>query len=132
MRDLVEIVDLSCCSGHGDVGLFDDEKSRNYTIIDTTAQGFDDVNSSNNNNDNHHTNDVREVVVKEKKKEKSSKYWPLTGLSTSVPKELSLIPKHRSRPKRTMGTLDCIRQKLKQSEKNVQGNVKQFETKRFI
>ena len=99
VRELMEIVDLSCCSGYGDVGLYDHDEVDKCTSSSSLSSSSSAALSSS-----------------------SLSNWPLTGLKSSLMKSdytydnLSLLPKHRSRPKRTMGTLFKIRQKIQIGE----------------
>ncbi len=99
VRKLVEVVNLGCCSGEGDVGLRDfqlEGRMRRRSI------SLDGVGSNSNGNGNGSP---------------PSSHWPLVGLKSTAPLHVSLLPKNRSRPTRTVGTLSKIRHSLKMGEK---------------
>jgi cytochrome b involved in lipid metabolism len=116
VRELVEVVDLGCCSGEGDVGLHD----------------FDGTSSGNGNSSgNSSGNGMSTGTGNEKPQRKNSRSnsmeinnynnqsqtpWSQVGLRSTPKDDVSLIPKNRSRPTRAMGTLHRIKQKLKNSE----------------
>ncbi len=121
VRELVEVVDLSCCSGYGDVGIHDEDMMNDISNYNGGKMTFF--------SSLYGLGKRKEREQKDMNEKKNKDQWPLTGLSSTLPDDLSLIPKHRSRPKRTMGTLYHLREKLKGSEKRAQLKARQFMTK---
>lgn len=116
VRQLVEVVDFGCCtsSSDGDVGLCDSDRGGgsggNHTSNHHERRKKKNGHRSNSfdsqgSNGNGHSSS-------------SSPSWPLCGLKPTANKHTSLIPRNRSRPKRTMGTIRHIKQTLHRGEEN--------------
>jgi len=106
VRSLVEVIDLGCCSGRGDIGLLYDEKKSERERRDSM--------------------DSKDTC---KNYPNSSSAWPHTGLKANIANldtNLSLLPKNRSRPKRTMGTVYSIQKLLKQGQDRAKIEVRKF------